>query len=98
MDGDESLHIVVNEATDDPIEIDDPNICLNGNTELKQTKAIDPHIDPQPEVAVDEVDNEPDAQFQDVPAPTVQEPIQAPTRWNPRSAQVNQGPTIKKYK
>ena len=66
------------EAPDDPIAIDDSNICLNGNTELKQTKAIDPHIDPQPDVKVDEVDNEPDAQFQDVPAPTVTEPVQAP--------------------
>jgi hypothetical protein len=78
VDGNAAPSIADAEATDDPIEIDDSNICLNGNTELKQTKALDPHIDPQPEVKVDEVNNEPDAQFQDVPAPTVKEPVQAP--------------------
>jgi hypothetical protein len=78
VDGNAAPSIADAEATDDPIEIDDSNICLNGNTELKPTKALDPHIDPQPEVKVDEVNNEPDAQFQDVPAPTVKEPVQAP--------------------
>jgi hypothetical protein len=78
VDGNAAPSIADAEATDDPIEIDDSNICLNGNTELKQTKALDPHIDPQPEVKVDEVNHEPDAQFLDVPAPTVKEPVQAP--------------------